>query len=89
MTITHTETSVLSHDLHCIASLRLPSVDVSLLQGSRPRRLAAISHQHHILLTAVLKTVSSWHLVLGTDDTENTAYNHPSKVAWASLAAIT
>jgi hypothetical protein len=43
----------LSHGLHCAAWLRLPTVDVPLLPGSRPRRLAAISHQPPTLLTAV------------------------------------
>jgi hypothetical protein len=34
-----------------LTSSRLPTVDVRLLPGSRPRRLAAISHQTPALLT--------------------------------------
>jgi hypothetical protein len=51
--LSHTDTSVLSHGLHCAAWYRLPTVDVPLLPGSRPRRLTAISHHPHTLLIAV------------------------------------
>jgi hypothetical protein len=60
-------------------------VDVFLLPGSRPRRLAAISHQPPSLLTAVsrLPCNGSWFSLysLGTDRTENTASNSYSTVA--------
>jgi hypothetical protein len=41
----HTQTSVLSHVAWC----RLPTSDLTLLPGSRPRRLATISRQPHTL----------------------------------------
>jgi hypothetical protein len=54
-------------------------MDVPVLPGSRPRRLAAISHQPPTLLTAVsrLSRNGSWSSLysLGTDETEITASN--------------
>jgi hypothetical protein len=38
---------------HCSAWQYLPTADIPLLQGSRPRRLAAISHQPPTLPTVV------------------------------------
>jgi hypothetical protein len=59
-------------------------VGVPLLPGSRPRRLAAISHQHSTL-TAVSRLPCNgiWLSLysLGTDRTENTASNSYSTVA--------
>jgi hypothetical protein len=70
----HTQTSVLSHGLHCAAWQRFPTVDVPLLPSSRPCRLAAISHQPPTLLTAVSRVYrnGSWASLynLGTDRTE-------------------
>jgi hypothetical protein len=68
-------------------------VDGPLLSGSRPRRLAAISHQPPTLLTAVSRLVyngSSPPLYsLGTDRTENTASNRSSIVECVSITVIT
>jgi hypothetical protein len=50
--ISHTETSILTRS-SLTSLLGLPTMDVPLLAGSRPRKLAAISHQPLTLLTAV------------------------------------
>jgi hypothetical protein len=68
-------------------------VDVPLLPGSRPRKLAAISHQSPALPTAVsaLSSNDSWPSLhgIGMDRTENTSSNSSSIIACVSVAAIT
>jgi hypothetical protein len=80
----HTLCSSLRHVLNILSSVSSP-MDVPLLPGSRPRRLAANSHQLPTLLIAVLRLPSnvSWSSVynLGTDRTENTASNSYAIVA--------
>jgi hypothetical protein len=65
---------------------RLTTVDVPLLPGSRPRRLAAISQQLPTLITAVsgMSRNSSWSLLYspGTDHTE-----HVSSIIACSFVA--
>jgi hypothetical protein len=67
-------------------------MDVPLLPGSRPLRLAAISHPPPTLLTAVsrLSRNGSWFSVcsISTDRTGNIAYNN-SIVSCVSVAAVT
>jgi hypothetical protein len=64
----------------------LPTVDVPLIPGSRPRRLAAISHQPPTVPTTVsgLPPNGRWSSLYSpwTERTENTAPNRSSIVAW-------
>jgi hypothetical protein len=68
----NTKTSALNH----VAWQWLPTVDVPLLPGSHPHRLAAISHQPPTFLTAFsrLSHNGSWYSLysLRTDRTKNT-----------------
>jgi hypothetical protein len=67
----HTQTMVLRYCLHCSSGC-LSTADVHLFPSSRPRRLAAISHQSSILLTSLDPLDCPWSPLfrLSTDRTE-------------------